>query len=76
VARALGVEEEVRTLCPGYAWHDALFDAVACLVILRCIVERSGLYDATVGELISADAAAYHRRRALLRTAESAGWLE
>jgi DNA polymerase-3 subunit epsilon len=76
VARALGVEEEVRTLCPGYAWHDALFDAVACLVILRCIVERSGLHDATVGELISADAAAYRRRRALLRTAESAGWLE
>jgi hypothetical protein len=53
-----------------------LFDAVACLAILRCIVERCGLHDATVGELISADAAAYRRRRALLRTAESAGWLE
>lgn len=74
VARALGAEEEVRSLCPGYAWHDALFDAVACLVILRRIVERSGLHDATVGELISADAAAYRRRRALLQTARGAGW--
>ena len=74
VARALGAEEQVRTLCPGYDWHDALFDAVACLVILRCIVERGGLHDATVGELIAADAPAYRRRRALLQTARSAGW--
>ena len=74
VTRALGAEEEVRALCPELSWHDALFDAVACLVILRCIVERGGLHDATVGELIAADAPAYRRRRALLQTARSAGW--
>lgn len=75
VTRALGAEEEVRALCPEYSWHDALFDAVACLVILRCMVDRSGLSDATVGELIAADASAYRRRRALLQTARSAGWV-
>ena len=76
VTRAIGAEDEVCALCPGYGWHDALFDAVACLVILRRIVECCGLHDATVGELISADAPAYRRRRALLRTAKSAGWAD
>ena len=74
VTRALGAEGEVRALCPGYGWHDALFDAVACLVILRRIVEHCGLHDVTVGELISADAPAYRQRRALMQTARSAGW--
>lgn len=76
VTRALSAEDEVRALCPEHGWHDALFDAVACLVVLRCIVERCALHDATVGELISADPAAYRRRRALLQTARSAGWTE
>lgn len=76
VTRALSAEDEVRALCPEHGWHDALFDAVACLVVLRRIVERCALHDATVGELISADPAAYRRRRALLQTARSAGWTE
>ena len=76
VTRAIGAEDEVCALCPGYGWHDALFDAVACLVILRRIVECCGLHDATVGELISADASAYRRRRTFLRTAKSAGWAD
>lgn len=75
VTRAIGCEDEVHALCPGYGWHDALFDAVACLVVLRSVVERCGLHDATVGELISADAPAYRQRRALLQTARSAGWV-
>lgn len=74
VTAALGGEDEVRVLCPALDWHDALFDAVACLVILRRIVGQCGLADLTVGELLAPDASAYHRRRALLRTARSAGW--
>jgi len=74
VARALDAEDEVRALCPGHDWHDALFDAVACLVILRRVVDRCGLHDATVGELIAADATRYRQRRALLQAARSAGW--
>lgn len=74
VTRALGAEEEVRNLCPQHDWHDALFDAVACLVVLRRVIERCSLQAATVGELVSADSTAYRRRRALLQTARSAGW--
>jgi DNA polymerase-3 subunit epsilon len=74
VAAALGAEAEIRALCPSLDWHDALFDAVACLVVLRVVIERGGWSSATVGQLLSPDAAAYHRRRALRRTARSAGW--
>ena len=76
VTRALGADEEVKALCPEHGWHDALFDAVACLVVLRRIIGRCGWHDATVGQLIAADAARYRQRRALLHTARSAGWVE
>ena len=74
VVAALGAEEEVRAVCPALDWHDALFDAVACLVILRRVIERGDLSGATVGQLLAPDASAYHRRRSLQRTARSAGW--
>ncbi len=48
----LGLWMKVRALCPALDWHDALFDAVACLVILRRIVGRCGLAAVTVGELL------------------------
>ena len=74
VAAALGAEEKVRAICPQLDWHDALFDAVACLVILRAVVERFDLSTATVGQMLAADLSAYHRRRGLQRVARSAGW--
>lgn len=76
VVAALGVEDELRALCPALDWHDALFDAVACLVILRGLIAKCGWSAATVGQLLSPDASVYHRRRALRRTARSAGWGE
>jgi DNA polymerase-3 subunit epsilon len=74
VISALGAETEVRALCPSLHWHDALFDAVACLVALRRIIERGDWSAATVGQMLSPDTSAYHRRRGLQRTAHSAGW--
>lgn len=74
VARALDLEEEVRAHCPDSHWHDALFDAVACLVIVRSVLARCGSADLTVGQLLSMDATAYRRRRALRQAARSAGW--
>ena len=75
VASALGVEGEIRARCEGLDWHDALFDAVACLAILRRVILHHAPPDFTVGQLITMDASAYRRRRALRHTARSAGWV-
>ena len=73
VAGACGVEGTLREACPDLGWHDALFDAVACLVILRHFVEKFGLASRAVGELVSPDGGAYHRTRRLSRTVRDAG---
>jgi DNA polymerase III subunit epsilon len=74
VVAALGLEDEVKAICPGLGWHDALFDAVACLVILRHVVGELDLSRTSVGQLMALDRGAYDRRRALVRTARAAGW--
>jgi DNA polymerase-3 subunit epsilon len=74
VVAACGLEAEVRRLCPEFDWHDALFDAVASLVFLRHVVEVLDLGGARVGQLQNVDAAAYRRRRGVLRAAREAGW--
>lgn len=74
VVGALGLEDEMKALCPGLTWHDALFDAVACLVFLRHVVRSLGLARATVGQLANLDAAAYRRQRGLVAAARQAGW--
>jgi DNA polymerase III epsilon subunit-like protein len=74
VIKALGLEAEVRELCPALSWHDALFDAVACLVFLRRVIGDLGLSALRVGQLVNFDASAYHARKNMLRWARSAGW--
>lgn len=73
VVGACGAEGALRDACPGLDWHDALFDATACLVILRHFVEAFGLGSHAVGELASPDGTAYHRIRRLVRTVRDAG---
>ncbi|MEM6885976.1 MAG: 3'-5' exonuclease [Verrucomicrobiota bacterium] len=43
VVSGLDLEEELRDLCPDYNWHDALFDSIGCLVILRKMIEDGKL---------------------------------
>lgn len=74
VVRDLGKEQEVQRLCPGLGWHDALFDAVACLVLLRHWLSDKRFSGARVGQLVNLDAAAYHRVRGARRVAGEAGW--
>jgi DNA polymerase-3 subunit epsilon len=74
VVAALGLEDRARELCPGLGWHDALFDAVASLLVLRHLVTELDLGRASVGQLISLDRGAYDRRRSLIRTVRGAGW--
>ncbi len=46
---ALGVIDEASALCAeveeGMEWHDALFDTVACLLLLRSVISSLGLWD-------------------------------
>jgi len=73
VVASCQLEPALRAACPDLDWHDALFDAVACLVLLRHCLERFGLSSSVVGQIASADAAAYHRGRAFSRAAHEAG---
>ena len=73
VVAANGLERDVREACPQHDWHDALFDAVACLAVLRHLVARCGLESAAVGQLASPDAAVYYRDRKMKRLALEAG---
>lgn len=42
VMAATGLEHRLRSLCPDLTWHDALFDAVACLVFLEFVIREFG----------------------------------
>ena len=42
VLDALGLTERARTLCPGRDAHDALYDAVACAVLLEHLLALPG----------------------------------
>jgi len=75
VVGALGLEGEVREVCPHLSWHDALFDAVACLTFLRHLVATLDLGEAPVGQLQNLDQRAYLEHRGLLRAARQAGWV-
>lgn len=41
---AFGAMDEVRELCPGRTWHDALFDACACAVLAARFMSAGGLF--------------------------------
>lgn len=74
VVGACGLERDVRDACPDLDWHDALFDAVASLALLRHCIVHHNADDAVVGQLASAGAAAYYRDRRIKRFAREAGF--
>jgi len=67
------IESLLRSACPDLDWHDALFDAVACLILLRHCIEKFDLAGSVVGQLVSPDAVGYRRVRAFSRAAREAG---
>ena len=38
----IGANKEITKLCPDLKWHDALYDSVACLILLRELLNRVG----------------------------------
>jgi len=53
----------IREIVPAKSWHDALFDAVASLVLLTRIIESHNLADAPMDSLLHPDTSLWHHRR-------------
>lgn len=45
LAAGLGLEEEIRNQLPGFRWHEALSDSLATLVLLRRLIDLTGIGD-------------------------------
>lgn len=63
VVRSRGLEDELREICPETRWHDALFDAVASLVLLRRVIAEADLTNEPAERLLQADDSFYHRNK-------------
>ncbi|GAA5120118.1 3'-5' exonuclease [Luteolibacter yonseiensis] len=56
-----GLTNAIHTLVPEKSWHDALFDAVASLVLLAYVVESHDLADHPVESLLQPDTSRWHQ---------------
>ena len=56
-------QHELRSLCPDRKWHDALFDSVASLILLRDILTECELEDKLANILVDPDRSEYFARR-------------
>lgn len=63
LAKARGLTAVVDALVPGRRWHDALYDAVASLVLLADLIESFALTDHALDHLLTPDTSAWHRLR-------------
>ena len=61
---SLGLTESVQAILPGKSWHDALFDAVASLIVLKSAIEALQLHDTPLAELLHPNTSVWHRSRA------------
>ncbi|MEO5716373.1 MAG: 3'-5' exonuclease, partial [Luteolibacter sp.] len=58
-----GLEAEIREIVPAKSWHDALFDAVASLVLLTRIIESHSLIDEPIDSLLHPDTSVWHKTK-------------
>ena len=63
---ARGLSDSVQSMLPGRRWHDALYDAVASLVLLEDVIRAFDLSDKPLDLLLQPDTAAWHSRRGTL----------
>lgn len=58
-----GLDASIAAMLPGGRWHDALYDAVASLVLLEHVIDTFGLADEPVETLVRPDTSRWHRLR-------------
>lgn len=63
ICQAHDLVESVRAIVPGKSWHDALFDAVASLVLLDHLISSHTLDEQPVELLIHPDTSRWHQTR-------------
>ncbi len=63
LCEAQGLAESIRSLVPAKSWHDALFDAVASLVLLAHIIRSHALDDQSVESLLHPDTSRWHQSK-------------
>lgn len=61
ICEAHGLTDSIRELVPTKSWHDALFDAVASLVLLAHVIRTHGLDDQNTDSLLHPDTSHWHR---------------
>lgn len=60
---ALGLEEKVSALVPDKTWHDALYDAVASIILLEKVISDFKLEEADLATLEHPDISKWHKQR-------------
>jgi len=63
LCESLGLDRHIRAIVPEKSWHDALFDAVASLVLLRHLISTCALHSHPVAALVNPDTSAWHKLR-------------
>ncbi|MEY3897700.1 MAG: hypothetical protein RLZZ214_3221 [Verrucomicrobiota bacterium] len=63
LCEAHGLTVGIQALVPGKSWHDALFDAVASLILLAHLIETHDLTEIPVEALLQPDTSAWHQTR-------------
>lgn len=58
-----GLTGGIAALVPGKSWHDALFDAVASLVLLAHVIDALSLADHPVETILHPDTSAWHKTK-------------
>lgn len=58
-----GLSQKVSELVPGKTWHDALYDALASLVLLEHLIGEFNLASSPIETLLAPDTTSWHRYR-------------
>lgn len=59
----LGLSTLVSEHVPDKSWHDALYDAVASIILLERIISEFNLIDAPLSQLENPDTSLWQKRR-------------
>lgn len=63
LAESRGLTPVIGGLVPGRRWHDALYDAVASLVLLGDLIATFNLAEHPIDSLLAPDTSTWHRLR-------------